>query len=219
MGVVARTPQTERRAKTRARLLDAAIVCLAERGFAATTTVEVAERAGVSRGAQQHHFRTKSELLSAAIEHAFMQRLALFETAVADRRVTEDLDIIDLAVDIIWPMFQEPVAVAWIELTVAARTDPELQARVVSVSERMRATIDEQFRAMVEGGGRDELVSEAAAKLTFAAFEGLILQRMAAYDDAPGRATAAVAALKRMLQAALTSSPSPVRFTERRNRA
>jgi AcrR family transcriptional regulator len=208
MAVLARTPQSERRAKTRARLLDAAIVCLAERGFAATTTVEVAERAGVSRGAQQHHFRTKSELLSAAIEHAFTQRLALFTTAVADRRATDDRDIIDLAVDIVWAMFQEPVAVAWIELTVAARTDPELQARVVSVSERMRATIEEQFRAVVPGGEHDQPVSEVAAKLTFAAFEGLILQRMAAYDDAPGRAAAAVAALKRMLQAALASRPS-----------
>ena len=48
----------ERSLATKAALLDAAIESLVERGYAATTTIETARRAGVSRGAQLHHFPT-----------------------------------------------------------------------------------------------------------------------------------------------------------------
>ncbi len=51
--------QEERSAETRRRLLDATVACLFERGYAGTTTTELARRAGVSRGAQMHHFPKK----------------------------------------------------------------------------------------------------------------------------------------------------------------
>ena len=43
--------------------------CLAELGWSGTSTTEVARRAGVSRGAQQHHYPTKMLLVAAALEH------------------------------------------------------------------------------------------------------------------------------------------------------
>jgi AcrR family transcriptional regulator len=64
-----RRTQEERSATTRARLLDATIDCLSELGYTNTTTTEIAKRAGLSRGAQLHHFPTKAawlELLVAA---------------------------------------------------------------------------------------------------------------------------------------------------------
>src|SRR5258706_14432846 len=64
-----RRTQAERRAGTRALLLEATVECLAERGYAGTTTTEVARRAGLSRGAQLHHFGTKTDLVTAAVEH------------------------------------------------------------------------------------------------------------------------------------------------------
>lgn len=67
----ARLTQDEKTAETRRRLLDAAIVCLIDRGYANTTTSEIAERAGLSRGAQLYHFPTKEELLTRAVEHLF----------------------------------------------------------------------------------------------------------------------------------------------------
>jgi AcrR family transcriptional regulator len=53
----------------RARLLEATVDCLVERGFSHTSTTLVSERAGVSRGAQLHHFPTKNDLVVAAVEH------------------------------------------------------------------------------------------------------------------------------------------------------
>jgi AcrR family transcriptional regulator len=55
-----REPQQDRSRVTRKRLLEATVRCLAELGWSGTTVLVVAERAGVSRGAAQHHFPTSS---------------------------------------------------------------------------------------------------------------------------------------------------------------
>ena len=201
MTQVGRVPQAERRARTQARLLDAAVACLADLGYASTTTVDVAHRAGVSRGAQQHHFRTKAELMAAAIDQAFTQRLELFQAAVASADL--EGDPVGSAVDIVWSMFDEPVALAWIELTIASRADSDLHRRIAAVSEKMRAAIEGQFRTLFPAAGADELVYPVAAKLAFATFEGLVLHRVAGFDDGPGRTEASLAGLKRMLRRAL----------------
>ena len=69
-----RRTQAERTAAMRTRLLDATIECLVTYGYAGTTTPRVAQLAGVTRGAQIHHFRSKEDLVVAAIEHLAQQR-------------------------------------------------------------------------------------------------------------------------------------------------
>src|SRR5580700_10650527 len=78
-----RRTQGERSAAMRERLLDAAIDCLYELGYSGTTTIEVAARAGVSRGAQLHHFPTKEHLVTLAVRHVLAKRLEEFRTAFA----------------------------------------------------------------------------------------------------------------------------------------
>jgi AcrR family transcriptional regulator len=65
-----RQTQDERRRKTRERVLNAALDILAEDGYARLTTTAVAARAGVSRGAQENYFRTKTDLIAAATAYA-----------------------------------------------------------------------------------------------------------------------------------------------------
>src|ERR1700739_4698659 len=69
-----RRTQAERSAAMRTRLLDATVECLVSHGYSGTTTARVAEMAGVTRGAQVHHFRSKEDLVVAAIEHLAQQR-------------------------------------------------------------------------------------------------------------------------------------------------
>ena len=57
-------------------ILSAAIDCLLEDGYAATTTLRVQQRAGVSRGKLLHHFPSKRELLAAATRRLTEARLA-----------------------------------------------------------------------------------------------------------------------------------------------
>src|SRR4051794_17825937 len=72
-----RRSQADRRAATQAALLDAAIETLVEDGYAALTTRGVSERAGVSQGAQQHYFPTKTALVQAAIGRVAPQLIPL----------------------------------------------------------------------------------------------------------------------------------------------
>ena len=69
MSAPAPARQQDRSRATQRRLLDATVDCLVEVGWAGTTTTLVAERAGVSRGAQLHHYPTKAALVVAAVEH------------------------------------------------------------------------------------------------------------------------------------------------------
>ena len=120
---MART-QEERSAATRAALLDATIDCLVDYGYAGTTTTRVAERAGVSRGAQMHHFQRRAPLVVAALLHlAERRRRELI--ARAERELPEQPDPAK-ALDILWSTFSGPLFTAALELWMAARTDPEL---------------------------------------------------------------------------------------------
>jgi AcrR family transcriptional regulator len=71
-----REPQQDRGWATRSRLLESAVSCLAELGWSGATVSVIAARAGVSRGATQHYFPTREDLLTAALEHMAEVRLA-----------------------------------------------------------------------------------------------------------------------------------------------
>jgi AcrR family transcriptional regulator len=70
-----RRTQAERRQGTRTRILDAAVEVLRKKGYAHFRTADVARAAGVSRGAQLHHFATKEKLVYATMEHVFQNVL------------------------------------------------------------------------------------------------------------------------------------------------
>ena len=58
----------DKRARTRARLLDAALALTREKGFEQTTVQDIAERAGVSTGSIYGNFRNRDELFMALAE-------------------------------------------------------------------------------------------------------------------------------------------------------
>ena len=74
--------QQERSIETQGRLLDATIACLVDLGYARASTTEICKRAGLSRGAQLHHYPTKAELVSAAIERLFERRHQEFRASL-----------------------------------------------------------------------------------------------------------------------------------------
>lgn len=134
-----RRTQAERTAETRERLLDAAVASLVEVGYGQTSTTAVAQRAGVSRGAQTHHFPTKRELVVAAVEHVFATREAAFRDAFL--ALPPDDRTLDRAVEILWEIISGPAYAAVLELLVAARTDPELSAVVQGVAASFEQTV------------------------------------------------------------------------------
>src|SRR5919197_4056190 len=98
--VETREPQQDRSRATRARLLGSAITCLAEHGWSATTVAVVAEHAGVSRGAAQHHFPTREALFMAALEHVTHERGEQLRQQPAERPDLDTRAIVDLVFDL-----------------------------------------------------------------------------------------------------------------------
>jgi len=123
-----RRSNQERSATTQAAILDATIEQLAEHGYGRTTTVEVAERAGVSRGALVHHFPTRSDLVLAALEYLCELRLAELEAGIA--RLSASADRPSAFVDLMWSTFEGSLFTAQLELWMAARADPDLYERL-----------------------------------------------------------------------------------------
>src|SRR5688500_18600755 len=75
--------QAERTAATTEKLLGATVASLIERGYRGTSTPEICRRAGVSRGAQLHHYPTKESLVAAAVEHLLSERVAELQARIA----------------------------------------------------------------------------------------------------------------------------------------
>ena len=134
MTAPAETRQQQRSRSTQRRLLEAAVECLGERGWAGTTTTLVADRAGVSRGAQLHHYRTKSALLIAAVEHLAERRSAELRAEAAG--LPPDGDRLEATIELLASLFTGPLFAAAIEVWVAARTDPALRSALVPVEAR-----------------------------------------------------------------------------------
>lgn len=130
----ARTPQGERSRAMRLRLMESTVECLVELGWAGTTATDVSRRAGVSRGAQLHHFPSKQALVVAAVGHLTERRRDDMRLAAAelpsDGRTRAVLEILS-------QHFTSPVFFAALELWVAARTDAELRVSVGPLERRV----------------------------------------------------------------------------------
>ena len=132
-----RTPQQERSRATQRRLLEATVECLVEYGWSGTTTTVVSARAGVSRGAQLHHYPTRAALVMAAVSHLAQRRAEEIRTEAAARPSATLAERVDRVVDLLAGAFTGPLFVAALEVWVAARTDPELRAALVRLEARL----------------------------------------------------------------------------------
>ena len=112
-------PVQKRAWDTRERILEAAVTCLAEEGYAATTTSRIQERAGVSRGSLLHQFPSRDDLLVAAVQHLAVQR-----TNQVD--IPKAAGTIDDAVEQIWLTFHGPLYRAAVQLWAASQHRPDL---------------------------------------------------------------------------------------------
>ena len=117
--------QAQKSAATREQIISAAIRCIVELGYSRTTTIKIAEEAGLSRGATLHHFPSKMDIIRAAVDYLHEKRLHAFRRSISE--MPRNADVVHLAVESYWAHVNHPIYVAFFELSVAARTDPELR--------------------------------------------------------------------------------------------
>ncbi|WP_051173983.1 TetR/AcrR family transcriptional regulator [Amycolatopsis orientalis] len=170
-----RRTQAERRAQTRALLITATIRAIAQEGYHATTTRRVAELAGSSLGALAHHFPSRLDLITAALDEV-------------GRRTVEDLRVqtADLpadgparyrtALDAIWAYFSGELFVVWLHVWIAAAEDPVLYQRLVPLQPQLSRAISTATADLAPAGmSRREWNSRLTVALD--AMRGLALRR------------------------------------------
>jgi len=177
-----RRTQEERRTATRKNLIAATIEILQERGAANMTTAEVAERAGLTRGAIQYHFATPKDLLRETVVEIANRMGGMLDVEAARKLDLEER--IDYVIDTYWQGYTSPTYMAFTEIAVQGRLDDELRKAV-------RATLDEIERGRADvwaalfadsGLNRDEIIGWRTALQVMT--RGLALSKMISLPDA-----------------------------------
>lgn len=151
--VVVRAPRQDRSRATRGRLLAAAVTCLSELGWAGTTVAVVAERAGVSRGAAQHHFPTREDLFTATVEHVAEVRMGEIRRGAAE--LPRGANRTEAVVLMLSRLYTGPLWRAALQVWVAASADAALCERVVPLEVKVGRAAHEVAVALL---GADESV-------------------------------------------------------------
>ena len=117
--------QAEKSANTCTTIVEAAIQCILKYGYANTTTLRIAEEAGLSRGAMNHHFSNRLNVMQSAVAHLLEKRIKAFKRASSDLPAAGN-NRVRTALMAYWKQSKNPLNIVLNELTRAARTDKEL---------------------------------------------------------------------------------------------
>jgi AcrR family transcriptional regulator len=172
--------QEERTAATRARLIEAALDLLLSKGYAAATTVDIAARAGLTRGALAHHFDSKDMLVVEAVEHLLTtttQEIRVYASQVGEG----SLSISDF-VDRLWIIFSGPFFMVTLEHITAARHSDFLKKRLVKRTREFHTSLDEIWRQFFSGTELGKAEVETTLNATLCLLRGMGVQTILRSD-------------------------------------
>lgn len=124
-----RRSQADRRAATRAALLDATIDSLVQHGYANLTTGTIVKQAGVTRGAHAHYFSSKADLMVQALDR-LAEKISADVQKTISPVVSDSIADYEALIDRLWEIHRGPLFTAAIELWVASRTDADLRTHL-----------------------------------------------------------------------------------------
>ena len=117
--------QARKSAATRDQIISSAVRCIVELSYSKTTMIKISEKAGLSRGATLHHFPSKMDIIRAVVDYLHEKRIQAFRISI--KEIPKDADMAHLAVQAYSAQVNHPIYVALFELSVAARTNNELE--------------------------------------------------------------------------------------------
>ena len=169
-----RRTQAERSETTRRKLIEAALVLLRERGYGGLRTNEVSDRAGVSRGAQLHHFPTKYELILATLDHLNQRMLTESRRRAAAAQKSAD-PIADAIADAKEFFFSDYFFVS-LAITMGDARDEDLMRNTVPMSREARFAVEKVWlEALVARGIPRKLGADILA-LTLSIVRGMAVR-------------------------------------------
>jgi AcrR family transcriptional regulator len=168
-----RRTQAERRNETQAAILAASIRLLAENGYAGFSASRVASRAGVSRGALEHYFPKRNDLIAAATRHAM--REAVEHARALARTATRSTDPVAKFLKDSEHFFFRPVYRAMIEIMIAARSDRALARIVHPIAQDARNVLNSIWIDTLGAAGHARKNAQRFVELTHYLLRGLFL--------------------------------------------
>jgi len=178
---VRRRTQAERSEETRERILKAASNLIRKRGYARFRTAEVSAEAGLSRGAQLHHFPTKDALVVATLEFVFKQAQELSRKRAS--AVNRPRDLIEAVIaDAREFFFSEHFMVA-IDIVLSTSTDHAVRKRILEISRKARRPVETAWTEALLASGVPAALSADIVALTLSLVRGMALRTL--WDNDP----------------------------------
>lgn len=159
----------------REALLEAAVLCLRERGYGQTTARDVAGAAGVSLGAIRYHFGSLETLLNEAIAECSRRWIREFRHSLAARAGTRPQPGPLAAVEEIYKVFadEQTLLLGYVEAFARAQRSPRARAQLAGHYDELRAGVGAAVRDVLEA---DHTASDTIATILIALVDGLMIQ-------------------------------------------
>jgi AcrR family transcriptional regulator len=176
-----RRTQAERSEQTRTRILKASADLIRARGYARFRTAEVAAAAGLSRGAQLHHFPTKDALVVATLAYVFEQAQSLSRRRAAS--INRPHDLIEAVIeDAREFFFSEHFKVA-IDIVLSTSTHQSVRKRITDMSRKARRPVETAWTEALSASGVPGPLAADLVALTLGVVRGMAIRTL--WDNDP----------------------------------
>lgn len=174
-----RRTNAQRRATTRAAVLNATIDALVRYGYAGATSTRIAEISGYTRGAQKHHFDTKAKMVAEALVHVQAEMLDQLNDRLS---VIENQSLLTWLTEL-WHSMQSDLFIAANELHSVARTDEELRSLLVPAEQIIGKRIRDFLISVLKDEERETERLVALGEQAVNTLRGMAFQHMLAPSE------------------------------------
>ncbi len=175
-----RRTQEERSTETRARLVEAAIRVLDESGYANLTISKVAQSAGLTNGAMQHHFVSRGELLVAVLNALYPALDIPIERIASQNRPIRQR--VSMIVDLFWQIYSRPEYLVIWDVAFGTRSDPTLRAKLQTYQREIAARLPKSLAKVFADVGLSPEDADRTFALVISYLRGLALQTVFGVD-------------------------------------
>ena len=202
-----RRTQAERTEATRTRILKAAANLIRSRGYANFRTADVAAAAGLSRGAQLHHFPTKDSLVVATLEYVFEQAQILSRRRAA--AVNRPRDLIEAVIEDAREFFFSEHFFVAIDIVLSTSTDQAVRKQILDISRKARRPVETAWTEALAASGVSPAISADIVALTLGVVRGMAMRTL--WDNDPNWFDELFAVWRRMIKIFLESQQPKAR--------
>ncbi|MGL4635273.1 MAG: TetR/AcrR family transcriptional regulator [Beijerinckiaceae bacterium] len=162
------------------RLLEATLKVLESKGYLRANIADIAASAGVTRGAVNHHFRDKDDLVSSA------SRLMLNTAAKEISKLAEEVSggrmSLDDFLDVLWKMYRGRLFMVTLEFMTEARHNEPLRTELREHVRHFHDALDAIWVRFFENSGVDHEQAKIALNTTLCLLRGMGLQSVLRSD-------------------------------------